>query len=179
LPFDLSFLKKSDNHLKFGFVVVNWRGNDAKNSKEITMRNLRLCLNGTLAMLALTIVVAGCAATTTSSAPAAAPPDSMENLLTSAGFKIFTPDTPEKLAFVQKLPANKLVPHKRQKDGALRYVYADKANKRIYVGDAAAYQNFINLAVMQKVEERQRQPMELQTDDPEFWLMWKDAHGGG
>ncbi len=140
------------------------------------MQKMRLWLIGTLAILALGVFLAGCAATTTSSATAAAP-DSMENILTSAGFKTFPANTPQKQAFLQKLPSKKLVPHKRQKDGALRYVYADQANQRLYVGDAAAYQNFVNQAVMKKLEESHRQPAPLNTDDPEFWTMWADAHG--
>jgi len=143
------------------------------------MRNLRLWLYGALGILALAVLVGGCAATTTSSTPTAAAPDTMETLLTNAGFKNVPADTPQKQAFLQKLPDKRLVPHKRQKDGALRYVYADKDNKRLYVGDAAAYQNFINQAVLQKWEERRRQPAEMNFDDPEFWIMWKDAHGGG
>jgi len=143
------------------------------------MGNSRFWLVGSLGILALTVFLAGCAATTTTSPPAAAPPDSMESLLVSAGFKVVPADTPEKAAFIAKLPPKKLCPHKRQKDGALRYVYADKDNKRLYVGDAAAYQNFINQAVLQKWEERRRQPAEMNFDDPEFWIMWKDAHGGG
>jgi hypothetical protein len=143
------------------------------------MRNLRLSLFGTLTILALAALLAGCAATTSTLTSTASPSSSMEKLLTQAGFKAFQADTPQKAAFVQKMPDEQLVPHKRKKDGALRYLYADKANKRVYIGDAAAYQNFINLAVVQKLEERHRQLAPMQEDDPEFLQMWVDAHGGG
>jgi hypothetical protein len=138
------------------------------------MRNLKLCLYAALVLLALAVLVGGCA-TTTSSTPTAAAPDTMESMLTSAGFKTIALDTPQKQAFFQKLPDKKLVPHKRQKDGAQRYVYADQANKRLYVGDPAAYQNFINQAVMKQVEAAHREPAPLRTDDPEFWTMWEDS----
>jgi PBP1b-binding outer membrane lipoprotein LpoB len=143
------------------------------------MWNLRPGLTAMLTFLALAVFLAGCAATTSPSTSVTAPPSSMENLLTQAGFKAFKADTPQKAAFVQKMPDEQLVPHKRKKDGALRYLYADKANKRVYIGDAAAYQNFINLAVVQKLEERHRQLAPMQEDDPEFLQMWVDAHGGG
>jgi hypothetical protein len=45
------------------------------------------------------------------------------------------------------------------------------------VGTEAEYQQFINLAVMQKVEERQR-PVANESNDPEFWTMWADLYGG-
>ncbi len=143
------------------------------------MRNLRPWLIRTLTFLALALFLAGCATTTTSSSATGAQPDPVERLLVKAGFKVVPADTPARLAVLEKMPSKNLVPHKRQRDGALRYVYADKDTKSLYVGDAAAYQNFINEAVMQRVEESRRQPMDQRTDDPEFWTLWMDAHGGG
>jgi hypothetical protein len=65
------------------------------------------------------------------------------NLFTASGFKVKFADTPEKVALLNKLPANKLVT--RTKDGKTYYVYADPAMCRCaYVGTAAAYQTYQN-----------------------------------
>ena len=47
----------------------------------------------------------------------------------------------------------------------------------MYVGTEAEYQTFINLAVMQKIDERQR-PVANENTDPQFWNMWRDLYGG-
>ena len=71
------------------------------------------------------------------------PTVSFEQMLTTAGFRLKAADTPEKLARLQTLPARRIVP--RTKDGRVYYLFADPAQQALYVGDAQAYQNFLDL----------------------------------
>jgi hypothetical protein len=68
------------------------------------------------------------------------------------------------------------VPHR--KGDKLLYAYVTPDAKRLYAGNEAAYQRFINLAVLHQIEERQR-PVADERTDPEFWTMWENLHGGG
>ena len=75
------------------------------------------------------------------------------------------------------MPPEQLVPEKKG-DKMSRAYYAPGTHL-LYVGDEAAYQNFINLAVMQNLEPRRRAVTETNPDDPEFWTMWENSQGGG
>ena len=83
----------------------------------------------------------------------ASAPSRMEQMLVQADFKIFPENSPKCQAVCQKLPPEQLVPEK--KGDKMAYAYYAPGTQRLYVGDEAAYQNFINLAVMQNLEPRQ------------------------
>lgn len=61
--------------------------------------------------------------------------------LSSSGFQVFAADTPQKQANLKKLHAYKVVPHTGA-SGAVRYVYADPRNNRVFVGDQFAYEQY-------------------------------------
>jgi hypothetical protein len=63
------------------------------------------------------------------------------NLFTAAGFKVQVADTPEKLAHLRRLPAEKLVT--RSWGGKVHYIYADPTACRCaYVGTPEAYRAY-------------------------------------
>ncbi len=101
----------------------------------------------------------------------------MEGLLSQAGFTVLPESSPKCQRVCQKMTPEQLTPEKR--DGQMLYAYYAPASHRLYVGDEAAYQRFINLAVMQNLEPRRRAVYEAVPNDPEFWQMWQDSQGGG
>jgi hypothetical protein len=124
----------------------------------------------------LSFFLSGCAAGTATGPGQGPQPGAIELLMLKAGFEI-VPDThPKCEKFCRQLPAGQIVPHK--KGDQTIYGYVSPETKRIYVGNEADYQRFINLAVMQKIEERHR-PVADERTDPEFWQMWLDSQGGG
>lgn len=129
-----------------------------------------------LGLAALSLLLSGCAtgnSVSTSQAPA---PGSIELLLVKAGFETVADTHPKCAKFCQQLPSGQLIPYK--KGGKLVYGYLSPETKRLYVGNEADYQRFINLAVLQKIEEQHR-PVLDPKDDPEFLLMWADSQGAG
>src|SRR5262249_24848901 len=67
-----------------------------------------------------------------------------DNLFTQAGFIVKYATTPQKVAMLRSLPADKLVT--RKKDGKLYYVYADAVCNCAYVGTPEAYARYQNWA---------------------------------
>ena len=67
-----------------------------------------------------------------------------ESLLTQAGFRELSADTPEKISHLQTLPTRKFV--KRNRDGKTYYVYADPEYcKCLYVGTGPQYAQYRSL----------------------------------
>jgi hypothetical protein len=63
------------------------------------------------------------------------------NLFTAAGFAVRYADTPEKMAHLRRLPADKLVT--RMRNGKMYYIYADpNICQCAYVGTPRAYQAY-------------------------------------
>ena len=94
----------------------------------------------------LGIALAGCAAVKKSDT------SDTEQLLTAAGFKMKLADTPAKLAHLNTLTQQKVVPHER--DGKMYYVYADAEYcKCLYAGNQENYQRYENLSVKQNIAE--------------------------
>jgi hypothetical protein len=61
-----------------------------------------------------------------------------EDLLAAAGFSVQLANTPQRVASLRALPANKFIPE--AKGGGLRYVYADPVVCNcLYVGDQPAF----------------------------------------
>lgn len=135
-----------------------------------------LALRWLMSIVVLSFLLSGCAASTaTAPTQASGPENRMESLLAQAGFMVVPQSHPRCQKFCQTLPSGKIVPHR--KGSQMIYGYLAPGTNRIYIGDEAAYQRFINLAVMQKLEEQQR-PVADESTDPEFWNMWQDLHGG-
>jgi hypothetical protein len=121
-------------------------------------------------MVAVALTLAGCAAMQEEKA------NKTEQALAAAGFQMKLADTPAKLAHLQTLTQDKLVPH--QQDGEMRYVYADATDcKCLYAGDAADYQAYQKLAVQERVAEDQQMAAEMNENAEMDWGMW--GWGGG
>ncbi len=106
-----------------------------------------------LGLMGLTIAVlllSGCATGTTGASARNSGQDRMESLLIRAGFEILPESHPKCQQVCQKIPPEQLVAHK--KDDKTVYVYFSPGSKHLYVGDEAAYQRFINLAVLKSPE---------------------------
>jgi hypothetical protein len=122
----------------------------------------------------LGIALVGCA-TAPSVSPAAG--KSQADLLKDAGFKMHTAKTPERLAYVNTLPAKKVVSNQYQ--GKVLYlVCSDPGSKQCYLGDEAAYKRYQQMAVQQSLSEDQHKVSEERWD-PEALQMWVDSQGGG
>lgn len=118
-----------------------------------------------MALAALIPVVGGCAALRKSDV------DSQEQLLSAAGFQMKLADSPQKIAHLQTLTPQKLVPHTR--DGKLFYVYADaEFCKCLYVGDQAAYQKYQQLAIQQKLAEERLNAAAMNENAAMNWGLW-------
>ena len=120
------------------------------------------------------IVLVGCA-TGPSSSPAAANP--RRTCSRQAGFKTHTANSPQRLAYIQTLPAKKVVLNQYQ-DKPLYLVCTDPDSKQCFLGDEAAYQRYQQLAIQQSISEDQRNVQEHRWD-PEALQMWVDSQGGG
>ena len=59
----------------------------------------------------------------------------------------------------------------------MAYGYYSPGSRLLYLGDEAAYQRFINLAVIQNLEPRERAVIETVPNDPEFWTLWSSSPG--
>jgi hypothetical protein len=120
----------------------------------------------------LGIALIGCATGLTgASAPTQA------DLLQQAGFVVRTADSPQRLTYIQTLPAKKVVLNQYQ-DKPLYLVCTDPDAKQCFLGDKAAYNRYQQLAVQESLSEDQRNVSEHRWD-PEALQMWVDAHGGG
>jgi hypothetical protein len=118
-------------------------------------------------------LLTGCA---TGPAPAPAP-SRMEDMLVRAGFKAVPESHPKCQQVCGKLPPDQLVPERE--GNKLAYAYFAPETRLLYVGDETAYRRFIDLAVIENLGPRRRAVMEAVPNDPEFWRVWQDMHGGG
>ena len=140
-------------------------------------RQKDLVMGWLLVMAVIGLLLGGCAAGTAGGPTQASAPSRMEQMLVQADFKILPEDSPKCQAVCRKMPPEQLVPEK--KGDKMAYAYYAPGTQRLYVGDEAAYQRFINLAVMQNLEPRRRAVTETIPDDPEFWTLWGSSQGGG
>lgn len=134
-----------------------------------------LGLRWLMGMVAVSFLLSGCAAGTAIGTSQAAAPSSIELVLLKAGFETVPDEHPKCEGICRTLTPGQLVPYK--KGNKTVYGYLSPETKRLYVGTEGDYQRFINLAVMQKIEERHRPVMDERTD-PQFWTMWADLYGG-
>ena len=116
--------------------------------------------------LAMAIAGAACAGTQERKT------EQTEQLLGAAGFRQKIASTPEQEQHLQTLEQRKLIAHPRD-DGQTGYVYADAEGCNcIWVGDAAAYQRFQQMAHEAQVAEAQREAAEAQEDAAMDWGVW-------
>jgi len=125
-------------------------------------------------MVVLGIALAGCA-TGPSSSPAAV--KSQADLLKDAGFKLHTANTPQKQAYVQTLPAKKVVSNVC-KGQTCYLVCTAPDSKQCFLGDEAAYKRYQQSAIQQSLSADQHKVSE-ERSDPEALQMWVDSQGGG
>ena len=108
-----------------------------------------MILRGLGALLAVTLVLAGCASRERRYA------DANEQGLAAAGFQQRLADTPEKRAHLQTLIQQKILVYKVQ--GRLVYVWADvKTCGCLYIGNEAQFQKYERLGLEQKLEQERR-----------------------
>jgi hypothetical protein len=125
----------------------------------------------TLLVMVIAVALAGCA-----TAPSGGAGKSQQDLLQEAGFTLYTPKSPEKVAYLKTLPAKKVVSNKYK--GQVCYlVCTDPDSKQCYLGNKAAYQRYQQLAIQESLATEQHQVSE-ERSDPVSWGMWVDSQGG-
>jgi hypothetical protein len=111
-----------------------------------------------VATLAGTILLAGCASMTSANT---------ESLLTAAGFRARTPQTPKQQQIYAALP-----PYQVQRatvDGKVFYVYKDEKSGVAYVGREREYQSYQQLAIQQQIAQDQITAAEMQQEAALDW----------
>jgi hypothetical protein len=103
-----------------------------------------LNLIGALAVLAMAV---GCAGSNPFSSAAA----QEESLLTSAGFRIKVPTTPQQQQLLKSLTPNKMTTVHR--NGKTYYVYAEPTKNQAYVGTQAENQRYQQLRTAHNLAE--------------------------
>ncbi len=97
--------------------------------------------------------LAACLAATACATPQQRAMD-RENLLSAAGFTVLPANTPERVASLRDLSANRVV--QRIRGGTVRYVYADPlVCGCLYVGDQAAYNRYRQEAFQRQLADEQ------------------------
>jgi hypothetical protein len=111
-----------------------------------------------VATLAGMILLAGCASMTSANT---------ESLLTAAGFRARTPQTPKQQQIYAALP-----PYQVQRatvDGKVFYVYKDEKSGVAYVGREREYQSYQQLAIQQQIAQDQITAAEMQQEAALDW----------
>ncbi|MBN8248108.1 MAG: hypothetical protein J0L84_11765 [Verrucomicrobia bacterium] len=75
-------------------------------------------------------------------------PARTEQYLAASGFKVIPATTPEQLQHLDTLPGGKISVIKRQ--GQVYFIYPDRAQKQLYVGNNAQYSAYQNLLLNEK-----------------------------
>ena len=97
--------------------------------------------------------------------------ENRENLLAAAGFTARPANTPERVASLRTLPANKVV--RRIRGDAIRYVYADPlVCACLYVGDQAAYGRYRQEVFQRRLANEQAMTAQMSQMD------WDDGPWG-
>ena len=128
-------------------------------------------------MVVLGIALVGCATgPSSSSGLSSSPGQSQADLLKAAGFRTHMAQD-EHVAYIQTLPAKKVVVNKSQ-DKPLYLICTDPDSKQCFLGDEAAYKRYQQMAIQQSISEDQRRVFE-ERSDPEAQQMWVNSQGGG
>lgn len=120
---------------------------------------------GALALMAL---LAGCATTETSQ---------KTDMLTAAGFKLVTADTPKKQELLKALPAGQLsvVTYK----GKTFYVQPTGTPNQAYVGTPAEYQTYQQLRLAKQMSNDNLMAAQMNQDSMARWNAWGPTFYGG
>jgi hypothetical protein len=97
-------------------------------------------------------------------------PQSTENLLSAAGFNVVIASTPQQLKHLATLPPYKMM--RIQRNGKDRYVYADPAQKLIYVGGLFSYDRFRDMRLAKNVTEQDLQDAKFNAEIASGWDVW-------
>ena len=122
---------------------------------------------GIVAGIALLVMAAGCATTETVHT----------DLLTKAGFKLVTADTPKKQELLKSLPADQLSLIKWK--GKEFYVQPDVANNRAYVGTPAEYHAYEQLRLERHLRNEQLLAAQMDYSTMGRWNAWGPSFYGG
>ncbi len=95
-----------------------------------------------------------------------------EYILEQAGFKKWpiTEETPKRAALANNIPIGQITTF--EMDGKVYHVYNDQNHKTLYVGDQAAYQNYLALAHGQNLCRRT-----TRSDGSQFWECYQEYEG--
>ncbi|MEM7146670.1 MAG: hypothetical protein AAF591_16155 [Verrucomicrobiota bacterium] len=97
-----------------------------------------------------------------------------EATLSAAGFDMHMADTPEKQANLAKIEPYTIIP-KSDKNGELRYVYADPEKNQLYVGTQANYQEYQRMSQQQSIAMANQMAAMSYQEATLDWAVW----GGG
>jgi hypothetical protein len=97
-------------------------------------------------------------------------PQSTEDLLSAAGFNVVIASTPQQLKHLATLPPYKIM--RIQRNGKDRYVYADPAQKLIYVGGLFSYDRFRDMRLAKNVSEQDLQDAKFNAEIASGWDVW-------
>jgi hypothetical protein len=97
-------------------------------------------------------------------------PQSTENLLSAAGFNVVIASTPKQLNHLAHLPPYKMM--RIQRHGVDKYVYADPAQKVIYVGGLFSYDRFKDMRLEKNVTEQDLQDAKFNAEIASGWDVW-------
>ena len=120
---------------------------------------------GAIALLAL---ATGCATTSTTQTT---------DLLSAAGFKLVTADTPKKQELLKSLPTGQLslITWK----GKSFYVQPDVPNNRAYVGTPAEYRAYQQLRLAKQLSNDNLMAAQMNEDAMNRWGAWGPGFYGG
>ena len=93
-----------------------------------------------------------------------------EDLLSAAGFNVVIASTPQQLQHLATLPPYKIM--RIQRNGKDRYVYADPAQKVIYVGGEFAYTRYRDLRLTKNLAEQDIQDARFSAERAAEWDIW-------
>jgi hypothetical protein len=97
-------------------------------------------------------------------------PKSTEDLLSAAGFNVVIASTPQQLKHLATLPPYKIM--RIQRNGKDRDVYADPAQKLIYVGGLFSYDRFRDMRLAKNVSEQDLQDAKFNAEIASGWDVW-------
>jgi hypothetical protein len=111
-----------------------------------------------IATLTGTILLAGCASMTSSNT---------ESLLSAAGFRVRTPQTPKQQQIYAALPPYQV--ERATVKGHVFYVYKDEKAGVAYVGREQEYQRYQQLAIQQQIAQNQIMAAEMEQQAALDW----------
>jgi hypothetical protein len=131
-----------------------------------TMKHMQTLLKS-LAALALTVLIVGCASAF----------QEKKDIAVAAGFKVITPTKPDHVALLPTLAKNKVT--EIQYEGKTFYVLPDLENNRAYVGGPAEYQAYKQLSLQKQIAEDQLAAAQMNQMATMNWGAWGGWGGVG